>query len=100
MHPNSVLNLNNSIEDDSHFFWPKKMFTLNCVANCALIQMDKVEENRIVEFYQVLENLSQVIIRNSMIIKKLGIRTKYPSIKHGGKIGSKGKRKHLECVKG
>ena len=82
------------------FFWPKTMFTLNCVADCTLIHMDKVEENQIVEFYQVLENLLEVIIKNSMMIKKLGIRTKYPSIQHGGKIGSKGKRKHLECVKG
>ena len=100
MHPNSVLNLNNSIEDDSQIFWPKTMFSLNCVADCALIHMDKVEENQIVEFYQVLENLPQVIIKNSVMIKKVGIRTKYPSIQHGGKIGSKGKRKHLECVKG
>ena len=81
-------------------FWPKMMFTLNCVADCTLIHMDKVEENQIVEFYQVLENLPQVIIKNSVMIKKLGIRTKNPRIKHGGKIGYKGKRKHLECVKG
>ena len=76
------------------------MFTLNYVLDSALVHMDKVEENQIVEFYQVLENLPQVIIKNSVMIKKLGIRTKYPSIQHGGKIGSKGKRKHLECVKG
>ena len=82
------------------FFWPKMMFTLNCIADCTLIHMDKVEENQIVEFYQVLENLPQVIIKNSVIIKKLGIKTKQPGIEHGGKIWSKGKRKHLECVKG
>ena len=35
-----------------------------------------------------------------MVIKKLGIRTKYLSIEHGEKIRSEGKRKHLECVKG
>ena len=62
------------------FFWPKTMFTLNCVGDYALIHMDKVEENLIVEFYQVLENLPQVIIRNSVMIKKLGIRTKYLKI--------------------
>jgi len=82
------------------FFWPKTMFTLNCVLDSALIHMDKVEENQIVEFYRVVENLPQVIIRNSVMIKTLGIRTKYPRIEHGGKIGSKGKRKHLESIKG
>lgn len=76
MHPNLVLNLNNSIEDDSQFFWPKMMFTLNCVPDSALIHMENVEENQIVEFYRVLENLPQVIIRNYVMIKKLGIRTK------------------------
>ena len=83
-----------------NFWLAKTTFTLNCILDSELIHLDKVEENQIVEFYQVLENLLEVIIKNSMMIKKLGIRTKYPSIQHGEKIGSKGKRKHLECVKG
>ena len=60
--------------------------------------MDKVEENRKVEFYRVLENFPQVIIRNSVMIKKLSIRIKHFSIECGGKFESKRKRKHLECV--
>ena len=62
--------------------------------------MDKVEENRKVEFYRVLENFPQVILRIFVMIKQLSIRIKYFSIECDGKIGSKGKRKHLECVKG
>ena len=59
-----------------------------------------MEENQKVEVYQVLENFPQVIIRNSVMIKKLSIRIKHFSIERGGKIGFERKRKHLECVRG
>ena len=75
------------------------MFTLNCVADCTLIHMDKVEENQIVEFYQVLENLPQVIIRNFVMIKKLGIRTKYPGIQQDGKFWFKERENILDVSK-
>ncbi|XP_075656017.1 uncharacterized protein LOC142626116 isoform X1 [Castanea sativa] len=99
MHPNSVLNGKNSIEDDAPFL-PETMFTLNCVPDSALPLMDRVEENQKVEFYGVLDNLPQVMIRSPVMIERLGIRPEYLSMEHGGnlhrgKIGSEGKRKHL-----
>ncbi|KAK9990956.1 hypothetical protein SO802_025941 [Lithocarpus litseifolius] len=99
MHPNSVLNGKNSIEDDTPFL-PGTMFTLNCVPDSALPLMDRVEENQKVEFYGVLDNLPQVMIRSPVMIERLGIRPEYLSMEHGGnlhrgKIGSEGKRKHL-----
>ncbi|KAK4585091.1 hypothetical protein RGQ29_022671 [Quercus rubra] len=58
------------------------------------------EENQKVEFYGVLDNLPQVMIRSPVMIERLGIRPEYLSMEHGGnlhrgKIGSEGKRKHL-----
>ncbi|XP_023906453.1 uncharacterized protein LOC136062121 [Quercus suber] len=99
MHPNSVLNGKNSIEDDAPFL-PETMFTLNCVPDSALPLMDRVEENQKVEFHGVLDNLPQVMIRSPVMIERLGIRPEYLSMEHGGnlhrgKIGSEGKRKHL-----
>ena len=44
------------------------MFTLNCVPNGALPHIDRVEGNHKLEFYEVLENLPQVMIRSSMMI--------------------------------
>ena len=44
------------------------MFTLNCVPNGALPHIDRVEGTHKLEFYEVLENLPQVMIRSSMMI--------------------------------
>ena len=44
------------------------MFTLNCVPDGALPHIDSVEENHKLEFYGVLENLSQVMIRSFVMI--------------------------------
>ena len=65
------------------------MFTLNCVPDDALLHIDSMEENHKLEFYGVLENLPQVMVRSSMMIVCNFI------IQHGGKIESKGKRKHI-----
>ncbi|XP_065616902.1 uncharacterized protein LOC111990710 [Quercus suber] len=99
MHPNSVLNGKNSIEDDAPFL-PETIFTLNSVPDSALPLMARVEENQKVEIYGVLDNLSQVMIRSPVMIERLGIRPEYLSMEHGGnlhhgKIGFEGKRKHL-----
>ena len=50
------------------FLDQRRMFTLNCVLDGAPPHIDRVEENHKLEFYGVLENLSQVMIRSSMII--------------------------------
>ena len=72
MHPNFVLNGNNATEDYLPFFFflldYKWMITLNCVLDAALSHIDSVEENYKLEFYGVLENLPQFMIRSSMMI--------------------------------
>uniref|UniRef100_A0A2N9EFM8 Bromodomain associated domain-containing protein n=1 Tax=Fagus sylvatica TaxID=28930 RepID=A0A2N9EFM8_FAGSY len=98
-HPNSVLNGNISIEDDTPLL-PETMFTLNCVPDSALPHTDRAEENQKVEFYGVLDNLPHVMTRSPVMIERLGIRPEYLSMEHGGslhrgKIGSEGKRKCL-----
>ena len=50
------------------FLDQRRIFTLNCVLDGALPHIDRVEENHKLEFYGVLENLPQVMIRSSMII--------------------------------
>ncbi|XP_041018984.1 uncharacterized protein LOC121260945 isoform X4 [Juglans microcarpa x Juglans regia] len=99
MHPNSVLNGSNSIEDDTPFF-PEVMFTLNCVPDSALPPAERVDENRKVEFYGVLDTLPQVMTRSPVMIERLGIRPESISMEQGGslysgKLGSEGNRKCL-----
>ena len=51
------------------FFLDKRqMFTLNCVPDGALPHIYSMEENHKLEFYGVLENLPQVMIRSFMMI--------------------------------
>ncbi|KAG2696143.1 hypothetical protein I3760_07G044800 [Carya illinoinensis] len=99
MPPNSVLNGSNSIEDDTPFF-PEVMFTLNCVPDSALPPAERVDENRKVEFYGVLDTLPQVMTRSPVVIERLGMRPESLSIEQGGslyrgKLGSEGNRKCL-----
>ena len=70
MHPKSVLNGNNSTDDYLPFFSRLEMnVILNCVPDGALPNIDREEENHKLEFYGVLENLPQVMIRSSMMIE-------------------------------
>ena len=50
------------------FLDQRRMFTLNCVHDGALPHIDSMEENHKLEFYGVLENLPQVMIRSFMMI--------------------------------
>ena len=50
------------------FLDQRRIFTLNCVLDGALPHIDSMEENHKLEFYGVLENLSQVMIKSSMMI--------------------------------
>ena len=52
----------------SFFLDQRRMFTLNCVHDGALPHIDSMEENHKLEFYRVLENLPQVMIRSTMMI--------------------------------
>uniref|UniRef100_A0A5B7AW21 Bromodomain associated domain-containing protein n=1 Tax=Davidia involucrata TaxID=16924 RepID=A0A5B7AW21_DAVIN len=99
MHPNSVLDDNNSIDDDTSFF-PETMFTLNCVPDSALPPTYRVDDNQRVEFNGVLDTLPQILTRSPIMIERLGIRPEYLSIEQGGNQGrgknaSEGNRKHL-----
>ena len=50
------------------FLDQRRMFTLNCVPGGALPHIYSMEENHKLEFYGVLENLPQVMIRSFMMI--------------------------------
>lgn len=85
MHPNSVLDGSNSIDDDLSFF-PETMFTLNCVPDSALAATNRVEEIQKVEFYGVLDTLPRVMTRSPVMIERLGIRPEYLGMEHGGSL--------------
>lgn len=85
LHPNSVLDGSNSVDDDSSFF-PETMFTLNCVPDSALPATNRVEDNRKVEFYGVLDTLPRVMTKSPVMIERLGIRPEYLGIEHGGSL--------------
>ena len=76
------------------------MFTLNCVPDGALPHIDSMEENYKLEFYGVLENLPQVMIRSSMMIVSnlLQNMVEKLNLKERGNILVE--NKHHKCLKG
>ena len=72
MHPNFVLNGNNATEDYLPFFFFARLdmnvYIELYVLDGALSHIDSMEENHKWEFYGVLENLPQFMIRSSTMI--------------------------------
>ena len=69
MHPKFVLNGNDSTDDYLPFFFPRlemNVYIELCTRWCTLTH--RVEENHKLEFYGVLENLPQVMIRSFVMI--------------------------------
>ncbi|XWS29605.1 hypothetical protein CRYUN_Cryun24cG0043400 [Craigia yunnanensis] len=92
---NSVLDGNNSADDDIPFF-PETMFMMNCVPDSALPPTTRVRDRKTIEFYGVLDTLPQVSTRSPIMIERLGIRPEYLNMERGGKIyRGKNNRKHL-----
>ncbi|KAI4328123.1 hypothetical protein L6164_020505 [Bauhinia variegata] len=96
---NMQLNGGNSVDDDSSIF-PEIMFTLNCVPDSALPPTNKVDINRKVKLYGVLDTLPPVTTRSAVMIERLGIRPEYLNMEPGGSLyrgntGSEGNRKLL-----
>ena len=82
------------------FLDQRRMFTLNCVPDGALPHIDSMEENHKLEFYGVLENLPQVMIRSSMMIvcNLLQNMVEKLNLKERGNILVESK--HHKCLKG
>lgn len=92
---NSVLDGNNSADDDIPFF-PETMFMMNCVPDSALPPATRVRDKKAIEFYGVLDTLPQVSTRSPVMIERLGIRPEYLNMQHSGNIlREKNNRKHL-----
>lgn len=99
IHPNSMLDGGNSVDDESYFF-PEAMFSLNCVPDSALPATIRDEDNQKLEVYGVLDTLPRIMSRSPVMIERLGIRPEYLGMDHGGSIyrgkrGAGGNKKSL-----
>ncbi|OMO56288.1 hypothetical protein CCACVL1_26650 [Corchorus capsularis] len=92
---NSLLDGNNSADDDIPFF-PETMFMMNCVPDSALPPTTGVRDKKIKESFGVLDTLPQVSTRSPVMIERLGIRPEYLNTEQGGNtLRGKNNRKHL-----
>ncbi|XP_022775027.1 uncharacterized protein LOC111317008 isoform X2 [Durio zibethinus] len=82
---NSVLDGNNSADDEIPFF-PETMFMMNCVPDSALPLTTRVWDKKTIELYGVLDTLPQVSSRSPVMIERLGIRPEYLNMEQGGNV--------------
>ncbi|XVF17376.1 hypothetical protein REPUB_Repub10bG0116300 [Reevesia pubescens] len=93
---NSVLDGNNSADDDIPFF-PETMFMMNCVPDSALPPTTGVRDKKTIELFGVLDTLPQVSTRSPVMIERLGIRPEYLNMEQGGNVHrGKNNMKHLD----
>ncbi|XWS41664.1 hypothetical protein CRYUN_Cryun17cG0101900 [Craigia yunnanensis] len=92
---NSVVDGNNSADDDILFF-PETMFMMNCVPDSPLPPTTRVRDKKTIEFYGVLDTLPQVSTQSPVMIERLGVRPEYLNMEQSGNIHrGKNNRKHL-----
>ncbi|KAF6160638.1 hypothetical protein GIB67_019578 [Kingdonia uniflora] len=79
LHQTSISYGSNSVDDET-FFLPEVMFRSNCVPDSALIPTNRLEDDKKMEFYGILDRLPHAMSRSPAMLDRYGIRPEYLKI--------------------